>query len=91
MFLARYAHDGRDAHRERGTGDLRGGVGAHRVVLAVDEHPVEARGLQDLRGVGGARLAQAQADGEFARAQLAQGVVGDGAHAVLLAIGVRLL
>ena len=39
-------------------------------------------GLGDLGDVDGARLAQAQADGELAGAQLAQGVVGDGAHGI---------
>src|SRR5207344_3076685 len=47
------------------------------------EEPVEAAGGGDLGGVDGARLAQAQADGELPGAQLAQGVIGnDGAHAL---------
>jgi len=52
-------------------------------VLAVDEQPVEARGLGDLRDIDGAGIAHAEADGKLSGAQLAQGVVGDGgAHGV---------
>jgi len=65
---------------EGGGGELRRVVEVHRAVLAVDEQPVEAGGLRQGGDVDGARLLDAQADRELARAQLAQGVIGDGAH-----------
>ena len=74
------AHHRRDADRERSGRDLRRGVGVERAVLAVDEQPVEAGGLGDGGDADGARLGDAQADGEFPGAQLAQGVVRYGAH-----------
>jgi hypothetical protein len=77
------AHEGRDADGERGRADLRRGVELHRAVLAVDEQKVKTAGLRDLRDIDGARLAQAQADGELARAQLPQGMVGDDGHECL--------
>jgi len=70
------AHHGRDAHGERGGGDLRRAVEVERAVLAVDEQPVEAGGLAELADVDGAREIHAQADGELAGAQLPQCVVG---------------
>ena len=80
MLEAGDAHDRRHADGERGGGELRRVVEVHRAVLAVDEQPVEAGGLRQRGDVDGARLLDAQADGELARAQLAQGMVGDGAH-----------
>jgi hypothetical protein len=88
VLEARHPHDRRHAHRERGRGDLRRGVGVHRVVLAIDEQPIEAAGGGDLGGVDGARLAQPQADGELPGAQLAQGMIRNGGHSLSSKIGV---
>ena len=84
VLQARDAHERRHADRERGGGDLRRAVELERAVLAVDEEEVEAAGLGDLRDVDGARLAQAQADGELARAELPQGVIGNGGHGAIV-------
>jgi hypothetical protein len=80
MLVAGHAHQGRDAGGDRGHGDLAGSIDAHRVVLGVDEQPVEAAGAGDGGDVDRARLAQPHAEGEPARRELCLGGVDPWLH-----------
>src|SRR3546814_18775190 len=80
MRVAGRAHDRRDARVQPGDAELCGRLHRHGIVLHVDEQPVEAAHFQDLRGIDGPRLTQADTDGDLASLPLRLGDVLDDGH-----------